>query len=222
MYIYIIITKTPTVVGKVIRQVLDNKYNHMSISTKPDLSKIYSFGRVSVKNFITGGPMRESFYTLSLGGGANVEICVFRLPVTKKQFDLLTGFIESVFYDVDGYVYNMADAIGTIFHRQIHVDKCYTCIQFCKDALTYAGVEGAKCLDGVNTLDGARNKLKRFMIYEGSYQDFPGVFLEMTENDKKFMESRGLYTELRYTAKTFRKFIGRVYRTKLRVDNLRK
>lgn len=222
MYIYVMISKTPTIVGKVIRQVLDNKYNHMSISTEPDLSKIYSFGRVSVKNFITGGPMRESFYTLSLGGSANVEICLFRLPVTKKQYDRLTEFIRSVFYDMDGYVYNLADAIGTIFHHQIRVDKCYTCIEFCKDALNYAGIEGAKYLVGVATLDDARNKLKHFMIYEGEYQAYPGVFLEMTDNDKKFMQSRGFYTELKYTANSFKKFIGRVYRNKLRVDNFRK
>lgn len=222
MYIYAVVSKTPTIVGKVIRQVLDNKYNHMSLSLEPDLSKMFSFGRVTVKNFLSSGPIRESYYTMSLGGEAEVDICVFRLPVTKKQYERLSEFISSVYYDVDGYVYNLADAIGTIFHRRIRVDKCYTCIEFCKDALSYAEIDAAKDLESVSTLDGVRSHLKHFMIYEGNYIKYPGVFLEKTENDIRFLQSHGLYTEIRYTAGTLKKFIGRVYHTKVRVDNSRK
>lgn len=215
MYVYLTITKTPTVIGKVIRQVLGNKYNHMSISLKEDLSELYSFGRVSVKNFMSSGPIRESYYTLSLGSGEDVELCVFKIPVTKTQYDKLEHFIHNVFYDVDGYVYNLADAIGTIFHRRIRIDKCYTCIEFCRDAFLYAGIICSKDLDSAWTLDEARNQLKHFLVYEGKYRKYPNVYLELSENDLRFMKNRGLYTELVYTADTFKKFLGRVYRTKV-------
>lgn len=215
MHIYLTVTKTPTIVGKVIRQVLSNKYNHMSISLKEDLSELYSFGRLSVKNFVTGGPLKESYYTLSLGTDADVELCVFKIPVTKTQYDKLEEFIHNVFYDDDGYIYNLADAIGTIFHRRIKIDKCYTCIEFCRDAFSYAGIICSADLDSARTLDEARNLLKHFIVYEGKYRKYPNVYLELTENDIHFLESRGFYTEMADTANSVKKFVGRVYHTKI-------
>ncbi len=215
MYIYLTVTKTPTIVGKVIRQVLGNKYNHMSISLKEDLSELYSFGRVSVKNFVAGGPIKESYYTLSLGTDADVELCVFKIPVNKTQYDKLEEFIHNVFYDIDGYVYNLADAIGTIFHRRIKIDKCYTCIEFCRDAFLYAGIICSSDLNSAWTLDEARNQLKHFIIYEGKYREYPDVYLKLTENDVRFMKSRGFYTEIAHTAESVKKFVGRVYHTKI-------
>lgn len=214
MYIYILITRTPTVVGKVIRRVLDNQYNHMSVCTEKDLSEIYSFGRISVKNFIVGGPLKESYYTLSLGSNSDVELCVLRMPVTKKQYERVQYFIQSVFYDEEGYIYNLPDAIGTVFKRRIKVNKCYTCIEFCREALMFANIRAAHLLDRVNNLDDARNKLKRFIIYEGKYRAYPDVYLKMTDSDKQFMERKGFYKEFRTTAKTLKKIIGRMYRTK--------
>ncbi|MBQ7040257.1 MAG: hypothetical protein IJN39_06785 [Clostridia bacterium] len=214
MYIYVLITRTPTVVGKVIRRVLDNKYNHMSVCTEKDLSEIYSFGRISVKNFIVGGPLKESYYTLSLGSNENVELCVFRIPVTKHQYEKIQYFIHSVFYDEEGYIYNLPDAIGKVFKRKIKVNKCYTCIEFTKEALAFAGVRAASLLEHAESLDSARQKLKRYTVYEGKYRAYPDVYLKMTDTDKQFMERRGFYKEFRSTTKTLKKIIGRMYRTK--------
>lgn len=214
MHVYILITRTPTVVGKVIRRVLDNKYNHMSICTEKDLSEIYSFGRISVKNFIVGGPLKESYYTLSLGSNSDVELCVFRVPVTRRQYEKVEQFIESVFYDDEGYIYNLPDAIGAVFKRRIRVNKCYTCIEFCREALLYANISVGHLLDRANNLDSARERLKRFMVYEGKYRAYPNVYLEMTDTDRKFMEKRGFYKQVRSTARTITKIIGRMYSTK--------
>ena len=187
----------------------------MSISLKEDLSELYSFGRVSVKTFVSGGPLKESYYTLSLGTDEDVELCVFKIPVTKTQYEKLEEFIHNVFYDVDGYIYNLADAIGTIFHRRIKIDKCYTCIEFCRDAFLYAGIICSRDLESASTLDEARKQLKHYIVYEGKYRKYPNVYLELTENDKRFMESKGFYTEMVYTAGSLKKFIGRVYRKKI-------
>ena len=214
MYIYLLITRTPTVVGRVIRSVLDNKYNHMSVCTEKDLSEIYSFGRISVKNFIVGGPLKESYYTLSLGSNSDVELCVFKIPVTKQQYEKVQYFIHSVFYDADGYIYNLPAAIGTVFKRRIRVRKCYTCIEFCKEALLFANIKAGQLLEYVDNLDGVRKRLKRYMIYEGTYRAYPDVYMKMTDYDKRFMERRGFYKEFRSTARTIKKIIGRMYRTK--------
>lgn len=214
MYIYLLITRTPTVVGKVIRRFLDNEYNHMSICTEKDLSEIYSFGRVSVRNFIVGGPLKESYYTLSLGSNSDVQLCVLRIPVTKHQYLKVQQFIHSVFYDGDGYIYNLPDAIGTVFNRRIRVKKCYTCIEFCREALLFANIKAGQFLGHANNLDAAKQKLKRYIIYEGKYRAYPDVYMKMTDYDKRFMERHGFYKEMRSTAKTLRKIVGRMYRTK--------
>ena len=214
MYIYLLITRTPTVIGKVIRGVLDNKYNHMSICTEKDLSEIYSFGRVSVRNFIVGGPLKESYYTLSLGSNSDVQLCVLRIPVTKHQYQRVLHFIQSVFYDADGYIYNLPDAIGTVFKKRIRVNKCYTCIEFCKEALLFANIRAGQLLGYVNNLDAARRVMKRYIVYEGKYRAYPDVYMKMTESDKVFMERHGFYKEMRSTARTLRKIVGRMYRTK--------
>ena len=214
MYVYILITRTPTFVGKVIRRVLDNKYNHMSISLDKDLTEVYSFGRKSVKNFMDGGPTKESYHTLSVGTGETVDLCVFKIPVTKMQYERLKTFIDNVFEDADGYIYNFADALGRVFRRKIRVNKCYTCIEFCSEALEYAKIEIGKKLYNVSNLDEVRKILKRYIAYEGRYRAYPDVFLEVTENDIDFLKKNGFYKEFKHTAKSFKKFAGRMYKTK--------
>ncbi len=215
MYIYVTVTRTPSVVGKMIRGVLHNEYNHMSISLNKDLSALYSFGRVSIKNFITAGFIRESYYTLSLGGASPVNLCVFRIPVTRKQYEEVRNFIRDVMYDSDGYLYNLADALGTVFRKPIRVNKCYTCIEFCKDALHYAGIKAAKNIRSERTLDGVRQKLAPYIVYEGEYKAYPGVFLTRTATDMRFMEKRGFYAEVKHTAGFVGKFAKRVYVSRL-------
>lgn len=211
---YLMISRTPTLIGRIIRRVLDNNYNHMSLSMTQDLSQIYSFGRVSARNSMAGGPLKESYYTMSLGGVSEVKISVFKIPVTKTQYERLYEFIDSVFHDADGYVYNFAAAVATIFHRQIKIDKCYTCIEFCVDALNYAGIEAAERLRGVDTLDDAVNHLKKYRIYEGPYTSYPGVFIQKTANDEKFLHPKGFYAELKSTTDAYRKFISRSFNMK--------
>ena len=58
--VYIVISQTGTALSRVLKFITGAKYNHASISLVPDLSKMYSFGRVNPYNPVHGGFVVES------------------------------------------------------------------------------------------------------------------------------------------------------------------
>ena len=49
-YVYVVISRTPTSTGKIVRKFLKEKYNHASISLDKNLIQMYSFCRFSISN----------------------------------------------------------------------------------------------------------------------------------------------------------------------------
>ncbi|HEY5588030.1 MAG TPA: hypothetical protein VIK86_03635, partial [Candidatus Paceibacterota bacterium] len=89
-YVYVIISRTPTSMGKIIRKFLKGKYNHASISLDENLSQMYSFCRLSVSNPLVGGIVRESVFTLTTGLEEDVPINVYRIPVTQEKYEIIS------------------------------------------------------------------------------------------------------------------------------------
>jgi hypothetical protein len=58
--IYIVISQTGTALSRILKFVTGAKYNHASISLVPDLSTMYSFGRLHPRNPFLGGFVVES------------------------------------------------------------------------------------------------------------------------------------------------------------------
>ena len=83
-HIYVVFSSTPYKMGKFIRAMTRESYNHVSIALDESLSQMYSFSRRYYRTPLYGGFVHESRSRYHVNGDAT-RICLCALPVTSQQ-----------------------------------------------------------------------------------------------------------------------------------------
>ncbi|MCB2296243.1 hypothetical protein [Clostridium tagluense] len=208
-YVYVIISRTPTYTGKIIRKFLKSKYNHASISLDENLSQMYSFCRLSVSNPLVGGIIRESVFTLNMGVKDDVPINVYRIPVTSDQYELISKFIYDVYNDDEVYYYNLLQAIGIISNKKHALYKTYICSEFVMKALSKGGIQVTSLEFYKITPTDICGIMRRFIYYSGNLKDYPFKQNIKTKDDEFFFCKTGLIYEGMHTVSHFWKVMSR-------------
>ena len=60
--IYILLTRSTTILSRLVYLITRDKYTHVSISFEKDLQPLYSSGRKNGCTLFPAGPCKESFY----------------------------------------------------------------------------------------------------------------------------------------------------------------
>ena len=208
-YVYVIVSRTPTSTGKIIRRVLKEKYNHASISLNENLSEMYSFSRLSVSNPLVGGIVRESSFTLTIGLFEDVPIMVYRIPVTVINYELISKFIYDIYNDSEVYYYNFLQAIGLIYNKKHAVYKTYICTEFVMDALSKGEVVFTSIESYKVTPTDICELMDQFIFYSGNLKDYPFKQKIKTKEDELFFCKTGFLYEVLRTFRHFWRVIAR-------------
>lgn len=187
--IYIVISRTPTRIGKVIRKALGQKYNHVSLSMDRNLKHMYSFGRIMLKNPLIGGIIQESRRTLALGTLRPVLVKIYRVPVTETQYDQIWDKILDLFNDDEGYYYNYLGALGLLLGLKRKMYKTYICSEFALDMMKEAGIEFTTRDSVLVTPEEVSRLIENYLIFEGNLQDYG----DPSENRRRREESGTIY-----------------------------
>lgn len=91
--IYVVLSATPTKIGKMIRYFTKSTFNHASLSLTRDLSEMYSFARYRAHNPFVGGFIQEFPQRLTLGKQEEVHIKVFEIPISHKQYNNIKEYV---------------------------------------------------------------------------------------------------------------------------------
>jgi hypothetical protein len=202
-YIYIIISRTPSSTGKIIRKFLKAKYNHASISLDESLSQMYSFCRLSVSNPLVGGIVRESVFTLTIGLKGAVPINVYRIPVTLEQYEVISKFIYDVYTDAEVYYYNFLQAIGIMSNKKHSVYKTYICSEFVMEALRQGGIKLTSVEAYKITPTDICEIMGQYIYYSGNLSEYPFKQKMKTKDDERFFHKTGLLYEGIHTIRHF-------------------
>ncbi len=137
-YIFMIFSATDLRIGKMIRIVTKNRYNHCSICLKEDLGKFYSFSRVYRSNPLIGGFVTESpcRYTLSSKTGMKIV----RIPLPDVSYQHVKEFISKMKDCGDEYVYNYFSAAAYPFGKKFDRKNAFTCAEFAHEVMRTAGI----------------------------------------------------------------------------------
>ncbi|MGH4050918.1 MAG: hypothetical protein ACREVX_06120 [Clostridium sp.] len=208
-YIYVVISRTPTSTGKIIRRFLKEEYNHASISLDKNLSQMYSFCRFSVSNPFVGGIVHESAFTLNIGSRDDVPINVYRIPITVRKFELIRNFIYDIYNDDEIYYYNFLGAIGVLFNKRHAIYKTYICTEFVMEALKQGG-SGITPIESYNiTPTDICEVMRQFLFYRGNLNDYPFKQTVKTKDDELFFCKTGFIYEALHTLRHFSTVISR-------------
>ena len=155
-YLYLMISKTDTQLGRFIRSVSQFPYNHVSMSLDPTFHEWVSFGR-----FNREAPLYSGFITESperfLAKGFDTEVRIFRLPITQQRYEEISNLFAHAGEANCGLVYNTFDCMAAAFHRRVIIPGAFTCLSFACEVI------GKHYL----TIEELDQDLRDLMIYDG-------------------------------------------------------
>ena len=167
-YLYVVFSCTPYKIGRFIRVMTHNRYNHVSISLDPELKQLYSFARYYRDIPFYAGFVRESGARYSHHDRvANIKICA--LPVTEEQYRVAKQKLDTMRHTVDRYHYNLLSAIVTPLHCRIRIPNAYTCVEFVMDFLTSVGACPGLDPKGTYAIREFERIIAPYEIYRGQF-----------------------------------------------------
>ncbi|MGF6375169.1 hypothetical protein M2140_000203 [Clostridiales Family XIII bacterium PM5-7] len=128
--VYVVVSRTNTLVGKVIRIMTKFEYNHVSVSLCEDIQPMFSFARYRGRSFWRGGFVEESWLRY-LYQGKDVSIKVFELETETENYEKIKNEIVNMMENAKDYRYDFS---GLLFkkHQQ---DNNKTCLSFATEIL---------------------------------------------------------------------------------------
>lgn len=166
-YLYVLFSATPYRIGRWIRFITGEPYNHVSIATGEDLTSIYSFARRYYHTPFYGGFVAEDPCRYRHNGRTST-IRLYRLPLTSKQWQRLQDMLEDMKQNADRYLYNHLSAIAAPLHLKVRVKKAFTCAEFTVNVLSTLGFDFYP--NRFYTIGDIADRLGAYHIYTG---DFP-------------------------------------------------
>lgn len=166
MYIFLIISSTPTKFGRLIRTIENLKYNHSAISFDEDLSEVYAFARQKHSVLLTGKLVEENLSRYTLNKVNYIDSVIFKIPVTDKQYKKAKKIIQDVQYDKE-YMYNFLSVLSYPVLGGLSVYKSFSCVEFVVFLLSQIGFNFSKpCCK--YTPDDLYEIFKNHIIFEGN------------------------------------------------------
>lgn len=129
----VIVSKTNTRTGEMIRKVIGGKYNHCSFFIDEDVGTVYGFSRKYRDLWFTGCFTEENplYYD---------EYEVYRIALTDEQYEALSERIEKMCENVKMYDYVAAALISVDVPKESH--RHYICSTFVADLVDkYTDIE---------------------------------------------------------------------------------
>lgn len=154
--LYLMISRTDTGIGKVIRLFTRYEFNHVSMTLDSDFQRWVSFARYVQGVPLAGGFVEESAERfLAMEGPVNVRI--YRLDMTPERYAQLESLFAQAGNPDNGLIYNSFGFLASAFGKRLHIPGAYTCLEF-------AGTVLERDFGAIRALDRA---LSPHLIYEG-------------------------------------------------------
>lgn len=170
MEVYIVLTKTGTILSKIVKLIKRHKYTHVSISLDQELSKMYSFGRINPYNPFKGGFVHEGINEGTFKRFKNTKCIVLSLKVSEEEYWRLEEVINKFKLEKSMYEFNILGLIWVIFNkRYIRKNKFY-CAEFVKYAFDDALIDNN--LPFVITPNDFLKLDNIKKVYEGKLRDY--------------------------------------------------
>ena len=193
---YVILSRTNTGIGRLIRFFTGYELNHSAISFDKSLKTMYSFGRKANKPAYDGG-----FITETPGRyceeGKDTRIKIFEFSLTDADFKKLRDRFEEIRSHAKDYLYNTYGAMLSGIGIDFYVPYTYICIEF----VTYIMGLGRKI--SIKKFD---KLFAEKAIYDGSFREYYGK--------KQIIEDKYFFRERPFSlrAKLVLKHFGRLHR----------
>ncbi len=139
-YIYVVVTQTGTILSRILKRITGDDYNHVSISTDPNLKVLYSFGRKNAYNPFFGGFVMESPRFGTFKRFSETDAVVLAIPVTHEMKEKMEERVVTMYRERKSYRYDTLGLLLAGFNIRYVRDNTYYCSTFVRDLLKEFGL----------------------------------------------------------------------------------
>lgn len=127
--IYIMISQTNTRFAGLVRKFGRTHYNHAAVALDEELDQLYAFARPKHKAVLLARLVRENVHRYTLGKEQTVNVVIFKLDVTERQYLWVKNTIEQIYGDRE-YIYNLLSVLSYPLSKGFSTYKAFSCIEF--------------------------------------------------------------------------------------------
>lgn len=171
--VYVVFSATPYKMGRFIRTMIGNPYNHVSLSLDARLCTMYTFARFHINMPFYGGFVTENLarYT-HRNKPSDIKVC--RIPISDEDYSKLSAFLHSMNEARAKYLYNTYSAIFAFFGIRLPIRGAYTCAEFVGDILGRLGMNIRR--GAYHSLAEMEKMLSPYVIYVGPSTGYAAVW----------------------------------------------
>lgn len=133
--IYIILTKSETILSKIVHFVTADTYTHVSIAFDRDLQTLYTSSRKNGRTLFPAGPCTESLYSGYFKRHSQIPCAVYELQVSDEAYEKTKLEVERIMTDADQYHFNIIGLLLCQFNISYHRKHYFFCSQFVSEVL---------------------------------------------------------------------------------------
>lgn len=128
--IYIVLTRTNTILSKFISFLKNDEYTHASISLEKSLNTMFSFGRKNVYNPLIGSFVKENLCEGVYGLHNNLHGLVIEINVTDEQYNKAEKLLNEFTCNSKSFKYNYIGLMYSLLNKEFYNDKKFLCSEF--------------------------------------------------------------------------------------------
>lgn len=133
--IYILLTKSETILSKLVHLVTADTYTHASIAFDEDLKILYSSARKNGRTIFPAGPCKESLHSGYFKHHSKIPCAVYELQVSDDAYEKAKQEVERIMAEADKYHYNIIGLLLCQLNIPYHRKYYFFCSQFVSEIL---------------------------------------------------------------------------------------
>jgi len=194
-YLYVMLSRTGTGMGKVIRALTRTEYNHVSLTLDSSFRQFVSFARYRQDVALAGGFVTETAQRF-LCDNQPVPVRIYQVRISPAQYIALKNLFDTV-EDNRNLIYNSLGALLSTWAIPCHIPGAYTCLEFAAVVLQQR----------IRTLGELQGFLEPYEIYAGDLRE---LVQDNGDRSESYFIRRGFWGGTVDTVIHFARLAGRL------------
>lgn len=139
--LYILLTRTDSVVSKTVRFFTKTYYTHASLAFDEELVFLYSSARKKGVKMFPAGPTQESLYRGFFGRDGHTPCVLYALEVDEEVYNKAKAEVDLFMENINNYKFSVLGVITCKFGIKWQRKNKFFCSQFVAEILKRSGAD---------------------------------------------------------------------------------
>lgn len=187
-YIYIVLVKALTRIGKLSRRINPYEYTHIAVCLDEKLNDFVTFSRKKHYLPFDAGLMHEKVEHYAFGMNKEVKVKIFKIPIDTDSKEKINQYIKKIENDKE-YIFNLYSMVTMPIFHGIKIYKAHNCMTFVSKIIELSNCVKLDKKYYKYSIEDIDKLLNRYFYKEG--------YLQKQNDDKEYMEKASLITNIK-------------------------